>query len=510
MTESFKKMTDKINEFWAGLSKNQRIKIIISFLIILVGIILLVYFMNRPTYALLFGGLTPEDAGRVVETLDTQYKVPYRLENGGTTIYVPRQYRDKLRIELASADILDDGFSIDDAFTGSMATTDMERQKRYNYFLQTEIENSIKTIDGIKDATVVISPPEDTPMVLGMDDRPATAAVKIDMSSGVQLSQEQVNGIIQFVSKSVPGLKPENVSVINNNGEILSYDNGTTTGSANTQMRLRRDVEETFKRNLQSMLERIYGIGNVIVNVSTPMNFDYYKTDKTSYEPNSNEMGDVINEKSAIRSYQQLKQSSTGTQTGGAAGAAANVPPIYPTGDNNTSSSDSTNTTINYELNEIKEEYVKAQGQIDTHLITVSVVVNSNELNNTDITNIRNLVKNAVGLTGDSEQQITVLAQQFAKPMQDTTSETQSTVSPYLIIALISALVIGGLILMRRIFMRRKESEVQPSASSVQQMPIEEITVKEDENDPKKQIERLIKQKPDVVAQLIRTWLNEE
>lgn len=507
MAESLKKMTDRINEFWAGLNKNQKIRIAVSFLIILIGIILLVYFISRPTYALLFSGLTPEDAGRVVETLDTQ-RVPYRLENGGTTIYVPKQSRDRLRIELASADILDDGFSIDDVFTGGMATTDMERQKRYNYFLQTEIENAIETLDGIKDATVIITPYEETPMVLGTDDRPATAAVKVDVSSGAQLSQEQVNGIIKFVSNSVPGLKPENVTVTNHRGEILSYDNNTAAGNANTQMRLRREAEETFKRNLQSMLERIYGEGNVIVNVSAPMDFDYEKREETRYDPNSNEMGDVINNKSAIRSYQQLKQSSTGAQTGGAPGTDRNVPPIYPTDDNNTSSSDSTNTTINYELNEIKEEYIKAQGQIDTDSITVSVVVNNTELNNTDIADIKDLVKNAVGLTGNSEEQITVLAQQFAPPMQDTSSETQSTAPPYLMIAVIAALAVGGIILMRQMLMRRRE--VQPAASPVQQLPVEEIVVKEDENDPKRQIERLIKQKPDVVAQLIRTWLNEE
>jgi flagellar M-ring protein FliF len=522
MAASLKKLTDKINEFWTGLNKKQKTKIIALSLIILLGIILLVYFINKPTYALLFGGLKPEDAGAVADTLDSEYKVPYKLENGGTSIYVPEKDRDKLRIELASSDILDDGFNIDDAFSGSMSTTDMERTKKYYYFLQNEISNAIKTIDGIKDATVLISSSEDTPMVLNEDEKPTTAAVKVDMSSGNQLSQDQVNGIIQFVSKSVSGLKPENVTVMNSNGESL-MDNTSTAGSANTQMKLKREVEDTLKTNLQGMLERIYGPGNIIVSVSAPVDFDYYKKDSTSYDPNSNEMGDIINEKSAIRSYQQLKQNSAGGQNGGgAAGTSSNVTPTYPTtgSGNNASTSDNTNSVINYELNEIKEEFVRAQGQIDTNQISVSVAINSAKLTNTEVENVRNLIKNAVGLTGDIEQ-ITVLGQKFVNhPSDDSQAQPQNSTLPYLLLALISAMAMGGLLLVRRRNIKKREALAQEretetateniGSTIAPMVPIEDIEVKDDKNDPKRQINRLIKQKPEMVAQLVRTWLNEE
>ncbi|MDI6601759.1 MAG: flagellar basal-body MS-ring/collar protein FliF [Thermoanaerobacteraceae bacterium] len=516
MTESLKKMTDKINEFWAGLNKGQKTRIMVSFIVLLVGVILLVYFISRPSYVLLFSGLSTTDAGRVVEALDNQYKVPYKLENGGTTIYVPKQYRDKLRIDLASSGLLDDGFSIDDAFKGSMATTDMEREKRYNYFLQKEIESSIKTLDNIENAYVVLSIPEEEPWALNADAKPATAAVRVDLSPNAELSQEQINGIIQFVSKSIPGLKPENVTVINNRGEVLSYDTNVVIGAANSQMKLRRDVEETFKKNLQSMLEKIYGPGNVIVSISAPIDFDYKKTDTTTYEPNSNENGEVINEKSAIRSYQQLKESSTGTQTGGAAGSPQNVPPQYPTGGNNTSSSDSTTTTINYELNEIKEEFIKAQGQIDTDKISVSVAINRSEIDSGTIDNIKGLIKNAVGLTGDIDQQISIMPQTFDNTLQEQMQKAldqrqrSEQNQMYMVLGLVALCAIGGLVIIRRLLIRRKGGEIVPAAPALQQIPIEEIVVKEDENDPKKQIERLVKHKPDVVAQLIRTWLNEE
>ncbi len=522
MTESLKKMTDKINEFWSGLGKKQKIKLAVLFLIVLLSVILLVYFINRPTYVLLFNGLSPADAGKVTQALDNEYKVPYKLENDGTSIYVPEEDKDKLRIELASTDLLDDGFSINDAFTGSMSTTDMERNKKYYYFLQNEIASAIKTIDGIKDATVLITTAEDTPMVLNVDEKPATAAVKVDLTSGSQLSQNQVNGIVQFVSKSVSGLKPENVTVMDSNGELL-LPADSAIGGADTQMKLKREVEETLKRNLEIMLDKIYGSGNVIVSVSAPLNFDYYKSDKTSYDPNSNEMGDIINEKSAIRSYQKLEQNTAGTQNGGAAGTNTNVTPTYPTvNNNNSSSSGNTNTTINYELNEIKEEFVKAQGQIDTDAITVSVAINSAKLSNSDLNNIKGLVKNAVGLTGDIEQ-ITVVGQEFADLHQDKQPVSKNSTPFYLIMALIAAITVGGVILLRRHFIKRKEAEsesiVEPVIGAVVEpvptpdrpnVPIEDIKVKENENEPKKQIERLIKQKPEMVAQLVRTWLNED
>ncbi|TZE83357.1 flagellar basal-body MS-ring/collar protein FliF [Calorimonas adulescens] len=521
MAEGLKKISDRINEFWASLNKEQRIRIIVSFVVLLVAITLLVYFLNKPSYVLLFSGLSSKDAGKVVEALENDYKVPYRLENGGTTIYVPKEYRDKLRIELSSSGLLDDGFTIDDAFAGNLSTTDMERQKKYQYFLQKEIENAIKSLDNVQDAYVVLSIPDEQPWALNTDTKAATAAIRIDMAPGTTISQEQVNGIIQFATKSVAGLKPENVTVIDNRGNILSYDTGDLTGTVNSQMNLRREVEETLKKNLQSMLEKIYGPGNVIVNVSAPLDFDYDKTVKTTYEPNSNENGDVINANSAIRSYQQLKESSTGQNAGGAAGTSSNVASTYPAGNNNTSSSDRETTTINYELNEIKNEFVKAQGQIDTDNISVSVAINPPKDENgqpvaIDEGSIRNLIKNSVGLTGDPEQNITIIAQAFDQSLQEemqnamNESNRQQQTRMYIILGLIAAAIVGGLLIGRRLLISRKGTVVEPVSPVAQPMPIEEIVVKENENDPKKQIERLIKQKPDVVAQLIRTWLNEE
>lgn len=129
----------------------------------------------------------------------------------------------------------------------SLATTDQERRQKYLYFLQNEIQNSLKTIDGVQDAIVNIVVPDQNAFVLSNTTNQATAAVMLTLKPGVTLSSSQVKGIIDFVSKSVEGLKPENVTVIDNNGKILTAESDTTAENANTQFALQKKFKKTYK-----------------------------------------------------------------------------------------------------------------------------------------------------------------------------------------------------------------------------------------------------------------------
>jgi len=494
---------EQLTNFWNKFDKKQKIQLGIIAILLFIGISLLVYIVNRPNYVVLYSDLSIKDAGAVVEKLKTEFKIPYKISNDGTTILVPAQYKDEVRMKLATEGIPQGGFSFQDAMNNSLATTDQERRQKYLYFLQNEIQNSLKTIDGVQDAIVNIVVPDQNAFVLSNTTNQATAAVMLTLKPGVTLSSSQVKGIIDFVSKSVEGLKPENVTVIDNNGKILTAESDTTAENANTQFTLQKKVQEDLQNSLQTLLEQVFGPGNVVVRANVTLNFDKKTEDRIEYLPvegNDN--------KGIVRSIQELKEKATGTQGGNPAGTSSNNPPTTQTTGSNTSDYNKTETTINYEINQIKTSLIEAQGKIES--ISVAVVVNKN-LNNSMKQQIADLVAKAAG--GDSRVQVSVQGMQFNQDLLKTMQQ-QANVSkgvPMYAWAMLAALVLGGGLFF--IMMRRKKKETSLATAEEEALataePIEEIDFTY-EDEKKKQIEKLIKEKPDIVVQIIRTWLNEE
>ncbi|MGB9679892.1 MAG: flagellar basal-body MS-ring/collar protein FliF [Thermoanaerobacteraceae bacterium] len=504
MPDYLKTLKEQANNFWNKFERKQKIQIGIIAILLIGSISLLVYILNKPNYEVLYTDLNAKDAGVVVDKLKNEFKIPYELSNNGSTILIPSQYKDEVRMKLATEGIPQGGFSFQDAMNNSLATTDQERRQKYLYFVQNEIRNSLKTIDGVQDAVVNIVVPDQNNLVLSNSSNSATAAVMLTLKNNVTLSAVQINGIIDFVAKSVEGLKPENVTLIDSNGKILTAQVDSNLESADTQFKMQNKVQQDLQNSIQTLLEQVFGPGNVAVRTNVILDFDKKTEDRIEYQPvqgNDN--------KGIIRSVQDLKEKATGTNSQTSVGQSSNNPPVNPSGSNGTSDYNKSETTINYEINQIKTSLVSAQGKISN--ISVAVVVNKN-LNDSMKQQISDLVTNAAGgkLVTVSVQGIQ-FNQDLLKQMQAKT-KTQSTILPYLLSGILAALLLGGIIAVVAIRKKKKDIQVSPEEEALSMIEqIEEIDIDASEKDEKKkQIEKFIKQKPEIVAQLIRTWLNEE
>lgn len=503
MPEVIKNVRDQINSFWQKLEKKQKIQIGIIAILLLASISLIVYIINRPNYVVLYSDLSMKDAGAVVDKLKNDLKIPYEITNNGSTILVPSQYKDEVRMELATQGIPQDGFSFQDAMNNSLATTDQERRQKYLYFVQNEIRDSLKTIEGVQDAVVNIVVPDQNTFVLSNNNSSATAAVMLTLKPGTVLSSSQINGIINFVSKSVEGLKPENVTLIDNNGKILTAQSDSSIDSANTQFALQEKVQNDLQNNIQSLLEQIFGPGNVIVRANVILNFDKQTQDRVEWQP-------VIDNKGIVRSTQELKEIANGSQNGNPSGTASNNPPGYSTTNGGNSNYNKTETTINYEINQIKTSLTSAQGKIEN--ISIGVVVNNKNLSNSMKQQISDLVTNAAG--GGKLVTVSVQGMQFntdlLKQMQNQ-NKSRNGIFSYIWLFL-SLILLGGAFTLYAVKKKRTKNLPLTGEEAISKIePIEEIDVSVAEKDEKKkQIEKFIKQKPEIVAQIIRTWLNEE
>ena len=193
------------------------------------------------------------------------------------------------------------------------------------------------------------------------------------------MNDEQVRGIVFLVTRSVEGLKPDNITVVDNFGRILSDGIDFSQEKAskdviNSQIAIQNKFQEQLQSSVKSLLEQVFGPGNVVVRVSAQLNFDEKTVENKLFDPVDEETGEGI-----IRSMQELKEhfSGTGSVPQGEPGDVSN-PPSYNQTETGDSDYDKSETVKNFEINESHENLKVAQGAVKK--LSVSVVINNKEL----------------------------------------------------------------------------------------------------------------------------------
>ncbi len=514
MGESINKMIKQLNEFWQGRSKTQKIKIAASAALLLASISILLFFTSRPEMVPLYSQLDIKDAGNIANKLD-ELNVNWKVGGSETEILVPKEEVNRLRMQLATEGLPRNGFSLVEALDNtSLGTTDMERKTRIRLGQEYAIAGAIETIEGVNYAQVNLYIPDDNLFALSSQEYEASAGVILQMEQGVELSREQIEGIIKFISKSVKGLKIENISIIDQTGRELTVDNYTVQGRLLKQMEIENNSQQRLQRSLKEFLETAYGKNNVDVRVNLKLDFDSKVTNIVRFEPPI--AGDT---KGLVRSMEELEEHTTNDATGGIPGTDSNPDENISYGEveNETSKYDKVNQIVNYELNEIKEQIVQAQGQVRS--LSVAVLINRNvlaqDLTGQQKTDISNMVAAAAGIDANLvEIQTLPFDTTFVDAMNERFEERErfERIKFYTYLGGIAAVLLAGLIstaLVVRRRRRKKEMELLAGAD-IGREDVEDINIVQDQSASKKQVERFIDRKPDEAAQLLKSWLSEE
>jgi flagellar M-ring protein FliF len=267
-----------------SLNRNQKIILGISAGVVLLVLSLLGYYTQQVEFVNLYVDIDTEEAGRITKKLD-EWKQNYKLE--GTTIKVPSKDKDRLRIELASSKLAPKGgitgFEIFD--TTKLAITDYERRINYVRALQGELSRTIKSIEGIEDARVLLVMPEKK---LYMEEqREVSASVKLQLAPFTNLDASQIVGIVQLVSSAVEGLPPDNVNIVDNRGNILTdieeLKKGETAGLAAKQLELQRAEARKVEKAIRRSLSKCLIEDNIEVLVTCNINFDKIESKHEKY-----------------------------------------------------------------------------------------------------------------------------------------------------------------------------------------------------------------------------------
>jgi flagellar M-ring protein FliF len=261
---------------WKGLSGPRRVSLVASFLLSMAVLGAVVYLASKPKLTLLYGGMAPAEAAKVVEYLESK-KITYDVSDGGRAIMVPAAQVYSVRMGLAAQGIptLSDsgvGFELFDKPTFGMS--DFMQRANYYRALQGELARTIRQLDEVANARVLIVVPEDK--LFGQDHQEAKASVFIQLQPGKSLADGQVRAIRFLVANGVEGLQPERVAVVDSSGHAMAESDDSSAGNGplnDKQRQARAELESYLQDKAQSMLDQVLGPGQAVVRISSEIDY---------------------------------------------------------------------------------------------------------------------------------------------------------------------------------------------------------------------------------------------
>src|SRR5215218_803825 len=260
-------------------------KVVIGLLVagLLLGGFFFYSWITTPTQAPLFSNLASTDASAIAEELNAE-GVPYELTDGGATIMVAKDSVYDLRLSMSGKGLpagSDTGYALLDQ--QGITTSEFQQQVTYQRALEGELSKTLEALDGVNSAVVHLAIPQED--VFATDQSDPTASVLLDLKPGSKLSGEQVQAVTNLVSSSIEGMTPEEVTVADSSGAVLSAaGEGVTAGAGDAQAQAEQDEEARLAANAQAILDRVAGPGNAVVTVRADLNFDKVDTTAESYD----------------------------------------------------------------------------------------------------------------------------------------------------------------------------------------------------------------------------------
>jgi flagellar M-ring protein FliF len=516
----FKKLLDKLKNFWQSLDKKNKIIYISVAVSVVVALSVLIGVLSTPHYVKLISGLKEAEIGNIINKLG-EYSVEYKVI--GTTIYVrDTENPYEIKARLATDGILNSlqpGFELFEK--SQLGETSTDKQVKYRRALQGELERTIESISGIDYAYVNVAfPLEPRPTYLGQPSN-LKASVIVKRKFGYQLTPSQVKGIVELVANAVNGLSPSNVAIIDaDSSKILSEGLFSQNSEySDSKIKLKERIEKYYKDKILDTLTQVYGYGNVTVMVSAELDWQKIEESLTNYTPETKGKGIPV-------SSETEQESTVGGTTSpvGEAGTNSNIPPnTYKTTNSSTSKSNSSKEIINYNMDTLIQNITTDQmGEIKHLGISAflnsfnqpSGVSTSASVIETTIKNLFSSVKCSVKVVNTKFND--TMAKKIAAQTESIAKKEQlRTILLWGVITAVMAILALTLIL-RRIKIKKKLKKVEEKRRELIKQ-LEEADKKREPSEEEKEFMRimeeitsLINESPEEVSSVIRLWMTEE
>ena len=412
-----------IAQKFRSLSRLRQIQLLISTAALIAIIVVVFMWSSNPNYKLLYGNLSVEAAGEIVEVLK-QEDIKYSLDEDTGEILIPSTLIHSTRLKLAAQGLPKSdgaGFEMLEKNSG-FGTSQFMEKARYHRAVEGELARSISELDAIDSSRVHLAIPKQSVFV--RDRKEPSASVLINLKPGRALDESQVMAIVHIVASSIPDLSPQKVTVVDRNGKLLSKKELSGEMALSTaQFDYTKKLEEYYIQRIERILIPIVGFEGVRAQVGTEVDFTVVEKTQESFNPDL----------PALRSEHTVNEESTSGGPGGIPGALTNQPPgvatapeLNPNKKNAESSGPSRKhkqETFNYELDKTVSHSKQAPGVLKR--LTVAVVLDDRiayeedgtlirtPLAPEEIDRIEDLVKDAVGFDPTRGDRINVINTAF-------------------------------------------------------------------------------------------------
>ena len=389
---------------------------------------------QQPDYRVLFSNFSDRDGGAIVASLQ-QMNVPYKFAEGGTAILVPANQVYEARLKLASQGLPKGGnVGFELMENQKLGVSQFLEQVNFQRALEGELARSIESISTVQSARVLLALPKSSVFI--REQQKPTASVLLNLQPGRILDQQQVSAIVHLVASSVPELPTKNVTIVDQNGNLLS-DSSASVGANGldpSQLKYIQELQRSIVKRVESIITPIVGANNVHAEATADVDFSHSEQAAETYRPNQTP------DAASIRSQQTNETINAGNANAtGVPGALSNQPPAPATAPINAPAAKTTTpaaasttppsntqkeSTVNYELDKTIRYVQQPMGGLKR--LSVAVVVNfrnttdkagkiiSRPLTAAEKTQITDLVKEAMGYNQQRGDTLNVVNSPFA------------------------------------------------------------------------------------------------
>jgi len=492
---------------------------------------------REPDYRVLYTNVNDRDGGAIIASL-AQLNIPYKFTEGGTAILVPAPMVHDTRLRLASQGLPKGGtVGFELMENQKLGATQFQEQINYQRGLEGELAKSIQSLSAVQTARVHIAIPRNTAFL--RDQPGATASVLVSLHTGMTLDRAQVSGIRHLVASSLPDLTVDNVSVIDQNGTLLS---GAGTPGAErldpTQLAYVHQIEQATSARIEKILEPIVGPDNARVQVSADVDFLSVESVAETYTPNQDPKN------ATIRNQQSAESTTTsGAGAQGVPGALSNQPPAAGTAsaDGKTATNaapqapapvtSKKDATTSFEVDKTIKHTRNPVGSIKR--LTAAVVVNYKKSVDDkgkvtmvarppeQLEQINALVREAMGFSKERGDSLNVANTAFSEPeplpvvevpfwKQPDTISLAKEIGKYTLFAALVAYLYFGLV--RPTLRKAVEPALIPAPEALtdESASRSALPPPDQGHDPLAKARRLAREDPKVVANVVKSWVTSD
>ncbi|KAF2956788.1 flagellar basal-body MS-ring/collar protein FliF [Marinitoga sp. 38H-ov] len=510
-----------IKDYWDNFSTNQKIiySILIGTFILL--LILLIFLNLRPNYQVLISGVDEQQGGKIISKLE-ELNIQYKVGPGGS-IQVPEKYNKyELWMKLALNGVLGtqvQGYEL--LQNQGFGATSYDKQVNYQIALEGELSKTISTMQGIQYARVHIVMPTRTYYTPADQSKPS-ASVLLFLEPGATIDTSQVKAIMDFVAGAVQNLEPNDVKVVDNNSRNLSaqvISEGNIADAA-TKFDLKRKIEEYYTEKIENNLQRVFGVGAIVVIPEVDLNWQKIEEESKKVQPVNKTSGIIVSQ----QNESEERSSSSGTSS--IPGTDSNIPP-YTTQTSDNQGNDLYKTSksiINYDFNEIYQKVTEDKnGEISTKSITVFIDLDKSPIpeNETTKEQIRSAISTATGATPNN---INILFTKFNKDLEveyqkiieqnkKTKTITVITIISVLLIIILTLIVLAVLNVNKKrkaqkVLSERKKKLEEAATRVIEELEPETVEISEEQKVFEK-LSNVVDKSIDDVIEILKYWINQ-